>query len=489
MSRPPDSRQPNAFKAQAAAALADQQLQTALSRAKSGFIEKRRKAIAMVDDFALLKHRARQAKQRALDNLDHYLRRFETSVKASGGQVHRAATPDDLNRIVLGICEQHQARLITKGKSMISEETGLNDYLEERGIRVAETDLGEYIIQLAREKPSHIIAPAVHKTRQQVAELFRQHHPLGDRALEEIRSLVDEARRMLRQDFLNADIGITGANLLVADTGSIALVTNEGNGDLTATLPRVHIVTASIEKVVANMEDAAAVLEVLARSATGQPISTYTSFYQGPKRTTDHDGPDAFHVVLLDNGRSGILDSKYRDMMRCIKCGACLNHCPVYGATGGHAYGWVYPGPMGSVLTPLMLGLEQAEPLPNASSFCGRCAEVCPMEIPLPDLLRELRNDQARRQVGSRLSRAGIRLHGRLLQKPVLYRIATSLLTRCLYWLNRAPALQRRIQAGYQRRLPLPESPNTFMSQWHRGNRPGPYNKGPNDSKDHHGQG
>ncbi len=460
------NRQPNQFKQQAASALQDEQLQTALARAKSGFVQKRRKAIAMVDEFSLLKHKAQKAKQTALDNLEHYQRLFEANVRQNGGQVHQAATADDLNRIVLSICQQHQARLITKGKSMISEETGLNEYLEKSGIRVAETDLGEYIIQLAREKPSHIIAPAVHKTRQQVADLFRQHHRLGDRALEEIRTLVDEARTMLRQDFLGADIGITGANLLVADTGSICLVTNEGNGDLTATLPRVHIVTASIEKLVPDMQDAAAVLEVLARSATGQPISTYTSFYQGPKRTADHDGPDEFHVVLLDNGRSGILDSKYRDMMRCIKCGACLNHCPVYGATGGHAYGWVYPGPMGSVLTPLMQGLDQAEPLPNASSFCGRCAEVCPMGIPLPDLLRELRNDQASQGVGSRFSRFGIRFHGWLLGKPRLYQLVIRLSTRLLNSINRMPAFQRKVKASYQRQFPAPESGRTFMEQW-----------------------
>ena len=459
---------PNHFREQAAAALDDAQLQTALARAKSGFINKRRKAIAMVDDFDLLKQRAQQAKQKALDNLDHYLSLFEANVKQNGGHVHYAKTTDDLNRIVYQLCQQQKARLITKGKSMISEETGLNAYLEQRGIRMAETDLGEYIIQLAGEKPSHIIAPAVHKTRQQVAQLFQQHHALGNRDLEEIRALVDEARSMLRADFLAADVGITGANLLVADTGGIALVTNEGNGDLTATLPRAHIVTASIEKVVANMEDAAAILSVLGRSATGQAMSTYTSFFHGPKRKDDLDGPETFHVVLLDNGRSDILQSKYRDIMRCIKCGTCLNHCPVYGATGGHAYGWVYPGPMGSVLTPLMKGLDQATPLPNASSFCGRCAEVCPMGIPLPDLLRELRNDQADTGSSAWLSRWLIRLHGELAARPRLYQRLASWIAGIWHWLSHWDWVQQQVKSRYERNLPVTQSGKTFMQQWRK---------------------
>jgi L-lactate dehydrogenase complex protein LldF len=271
---------------------------------------------------------------------------------------------------------------------------------------------------------------------------------------------------MLRQDFLTADVGITGANLLVAETGGIALVTNEGNGDLTATLPPVHIVTASIEKVVANMADAAAVLEVLGRSATGQPMSTYTSFFHGPKRSRDLDGPAELHVILLDNGRSDILNSKYRDMMRCIKCGACLNHCPVYGATGGHAYGWVYPGPMGSVLTPLMQGLENAVPLPNASSFCGRCAEVCPMGIPLPDLLRELRNDQASQRISSLTGRSAMSLHGKLMLHPRLYHRAMALLVRWLHWLPEDGKAARWLRRRYQRQLPQPASGRTFMEQW-----------------------
>ncbi|MCG8668942.1 MAG: LutB/LldF family L-lactate oxidation iron-sulfur protein [Pseudomonadales bacterium] len=455
---PINTTNPNGFKNQASAALEDTNLQTALQRAKSGFIEKRKKAIHLVDDFEHLKTQAQQAKQSALDNLNHHLALFEKNVVASGGAVHRAKTPAELNQIVLKICQQQNAKLVTKGKSMVSEETHLNAFLEKHGISTAETDLGEYIIQLAKEKPSHIIAPAVHKTRQQVAELFKHNHELGERDLEEIRALVDEARAMLRKAFLLADVGITGANLLVADTGSVAIVTNEGNGDLTATLPKTHIVTASIEKVVANMEDAGKILQVLGRSATGQAMSTYTSFFNGPRRTEDLDGPSAFHVVILDNGRSDILNSKYKDMMRCIKCGACLNHCPVYGAVGGHAYGDVYPGPMGSVLTPLMKGIEQATPLPNASTFCGRCEEVCPMSIPLPELLRQLRNDQATKGLAPKLQSMALGIYGWLARKPRLFQLTMGMFGRVVKLFKVSHILPQE--------TPAPDAPDTFVQQW-----------------------
>ncbi|MCG8314931.1 MAG: lactate utilization protein [Pseudomonadales bacterium] len=459
---------PNQFKKQAKAALDDEVLQTALQRAKSGFINKRAKAIKLVEDFDHLKQRAQHAKQTALNNLPHYLNQFEKNVTANGGVVHWAETPHQLNEIVFSICEKHHAKLITKGKSMISEETELNQFLEKRGIQIAETDLGEYIIQLAHEKPSHIIAPAVHKTRQEVAKLFKANHPLGNRDLEEIRALVDEARSMLREQFINAEIGITGANLLVADSGSVGLVTNEGNGDLTATLPKVHIVTSSIEKVVADMNAAADILNVLGRSATGQPISTYTSFFTGPKRTADLDGPEEFHVVLLDNHRSDILNSEYKDMLRCIKCGACLNHCPVYGSVGGHAYGWVYPGPMGSVLTPLMQGTVAALPLPNASTFCGRCEEVCPMGIPLPELLRKLRNEQHQQKLSGPLSRYLLAIYGRLMVHPRLFNHFNAILRRLLILLDRT-SMMRKILARFGRQLPQPQSTKSFLQQWQEG--------------------
>lgn len=451
-------------------ALEDVQLQTALTRAKSGFVDKRRKAIALVDDFEHLKQQAQAAKQRALDNLPALLDQFAAQLRANGGQLHRADTPEQLNQIVLDICRRRGAKRVTKGKSMVSEETHLNAALEQAGFEVAETDLGEYIIQLANEPPSHIIAPAVHKTRQEVASLFQQHHALGERSLEAISALVEEARQMLRQRFLSADVGITGANLLVASTGSIAIVTNEGNGDLTATLPPVHIVTASLEKLVTDLEDAGAVLEVLARSATGQAMSTYTTFFTGPKRADDPDGPEEMHVIVLDNGRSQMLASDFAPMLRCIRCGACLNHCPVYGNVGGHAYGAVYPGPMGSVLTPLLEGLNQGHVLPNASTFCGRCAEVCPMGIPLPDLLRKLREQEHEQRLNPARWRLGMQVYNWLARRPRLYQFVMGWVPRLLTLMNDASGRRVRIpfNNGWtrQRDFPAPQANQSFMHQW-----------------------
>lgn len=453
------------------AAIHDPQLQTALKNLKTGFVDKRRKAIDAISNFDELKAHAQGVKQHALENLDHYLTCFEQEVNSQGGQVHWAQKVDDLNHTVLEICKATHAQRIIKGKSMVGEETGLNDALEAANLEVIESDLGEYIIQLAKEPPSHIIAPAIHKIRDQVSELFYQHHHLGKRDLNEINQLVDEARKIMRQQFLTADVGITGANLLVAETGSIVLVTNEGNGDLTATLPRVHIVIASIEKIVATLEDATAIIKLLAPSATGQPITAYTSFISGPKRSADPDGPDQFHVILLDNGRSQMLGNEFRDMLRCIRCGACLNHCPIYTAVGGHAYGWVYPGPMGAVLTPIMLGLKQAHHLPNASTLCGRCEEVCPMGIPIPNLLRHHRARERQQRVSPRRWRWGMNVYMHLIRRPRLYRIITSLIIPMLHKLSRKRGAFRSLLLANgwtkMRDFPAPEN-NTFQRQWQR---------------------
>jgi L-lactate dehydrogenase complex protein LldF len=343
--------------------------------------------------------------------------------------VHWAETPAQATQIITDLCRSVDARKITKGKTMVGEEIGLNDAIIENGMQPVETDLGEYIIQLAEEPPSHIIAPAVHKSREQISDLFHEHHAkLGfNQPLDTAEAIVNEARTILRSEYVSADVGITGANLLIAETGSTVLVTNEGNGDLTASLPRMHIVVASIEKVVPTLEDATVILRLLARSATGQEITAYTTFFTGPKRETDLDGPQQFHVVLVDNHRSEMLGNQYRDMLRCIHCGACLNHCPVYSAIGGHAYGWVYPGPMGAVLTPLMTGLKEAQHLPQASTFCGRCEEVCPLSIPLPKMLREHRNQIHSQHINSTQSRWSLALWAFVARHPKLYRLLTGL--------------------------------------------------------------
>lgn len=457
----------------ARAALLDPQLQAALDRAGPGFVDKRKAALAALPEFEALRRAAQEIKDHTLANLDHYLRHFEQQVRAVGGHVHWARDAKEACQITVRLCRESDARRVAKGKSMVGEEIGLNPALEAAGLDVIETDLGEYIIQLAHEPPSHIIAPAVHKNRAQIAALFRQHHGL-DASLDTIPAIVNEARQVLRDQFLQADVGITGANFLIAETGSAVIVTNEGNGDLCATLPRNHIVIAGIEKVVPTLEDTDVLLRLLARSATGQDFTAYTTLFTGPKRSEDPDGPAQFHVVLVDNGRSEMLGGPFRDMLRCIRCGACLNHCPVYQAVGGHAYGWVYPGPMGAVLTPLMLGGGEADDLPNASTLCGRCEAVCPMSIPLPRLLREHRRQQHDHGRGHRRSRWAIAAWAWLAARPRLYQMAMGLGVRLLGALGARRGVLRSLPLARpwtaSRDLPAP-SGSTFMRQWHNHRR------------------
>ena len=461
------------FKKNSEQALLDTQLQSALDKAGSGFIERRRAAMAALPEFEQLRASARQIKEHTLSRLDEYLLQFEQQVVANGGQVHWASTPKQATDLVVSLCREANANKVTKGKTMVGEEVGLNEALEAAGISPVETDLGEYIIQLAEEPPSHIIAPAIHKTREQITSLFKQHHARYGltQPLESVPAIVDEARQVLRQEFIQAEVGITGANLLIAETGSTVLVTNEGNGDLTASLPRVHIVIASIEKVVPTLEDATMILRLLGRSATGQEITSYTSFFTGLKRETDQDGPEQFHVVLVDHGRTEMLGNEFHPMLRCIHCGACLNHCPVYGAIGGHAYGWVYPGPMGAVLTPLMIGLQQAPDLPNASSLCGRCAEVCPMSIPLPELLRQHRFKLTQQHAVKLKQRLALASWGLMATRPGLYRWIMNKTTRVLHWLARGRGRFCKLPfvSGWTRSrdLPAPQG-ETFITAWQR---------------------
>jgi L-lactate dehydrogenase complex protein LldF len=459
------------FKENAKAALADPELQNALKFVEVNFIARRREVADRLPEFDALRDSARDIKDHTLAHLDLYLEAYEAKVTAAGGHVHYAVTAEDAKRIVLDLCRKFGARTVTKGKSMIGEEIAINDHLEANGIVPVETDLGEYIIQLRHEIPSHIIAPAVHLTKAQIEADFRRAHDKlpADRNLTEPTSLLAEARGVLREKFLAADVGITGANFLVAETGTSIIVTNEGNGDLTQTLPKAHIVLASIEKLVPTLEDVSQLLRVLARSATGQEMSVYTTLSTGPRRPDDPDGPGEYHVVILDNGRSSMLGGDFADMLRCIRCGACMNHCPVYHAVGGHAYGWVYPGPMGAVLTPSLIGIDQAGHLPNASTFCGRCEEVCPVRIPLPRMMRSWREREFERHLSPATARAGLGVWAFFAKRPRLYGLATGLLARVLALVGRHKGRFGWLPfaGGWtsHREFPAPQGA-TFRAQW-----------------------
>ena len=464
------SLRPHDFPAATRQALADARLQTALTNLRAGFQVKRAQAFAALPDPEGLREAGRRIREHALANLDELLMQFEAAVQRAGGQVHWARDADEARRIIASILRERGVRTVTKGKSMVAEEIALNEHLEKEGIRPIETDLGEYIIQLRREPPSHIVAPAFHLRKLDVEESFRTAHTALDaqRLLSERSALVAEARQIMRTHFHAAEAGITGANFLVAENGTAIIVTNEGNGDLTRLLPRTHIVLASIEKVVPTLRDASVLLRLLTRSATGQDITSYVTLMSGPRRAADADGPQEFHVVLLDNGRSALLGSPVRDVLNCIRCGACLNHCPVYGAIGGHAYGAVYPGPIGSALNPGLFGIAHTEHLPNASSFCGRCEEVCPVKIPLTQIMRYWRNQAFSGAVAPASFRSGLRIWAWLARHPQLYRLATGMAVR---------ALRRRARNGRIQQLPLlrawfsyrdmAEPPKaTFQQQW-----------------------
>ncbi len=429
----------------------------------------RNAGIAQLDDFDALRQHVKRVRQHALGHLDHYLGEFEREAVQNGNQVHFARDAGELNSIVLDICQQHSAERIAKGKSMVTEETGLNAFLQSAGLQVMETDLGEYIVQQAGETPSHIVGPALHKSAAEIRELFLDKHALGKRELPEITDLVGEARQVLRQHFLDAQVGIIGANALVAENGYSMLVTNEGNGDLCANLPPVLIICTTLDRVLPRAEDATALQRLLVRSSTGQAQTCYTSFYSGPRREGDVDGPLETHYVLLDNERTDILASDYSEMLECMRCGACLTHCPVYTSVGGHAYGWVYSGPMGSILTPLLTSLDEAIDLPHACTSCGRCAEVCPADIPLPDLLRDLRRDEIEQRLTPARWRLGLRLHALAARLPGVYQLLSAAAMNVLHrlgrrrgWLSRLP-----LASGWtsQREFPAPEG-GTFMQQY-----------------------
>jgi L-lactate dehydrogenase complex protein LldF len=457
------------FKQRARDGLENQTLRKSLVQARGKFVVTRRETLDELGNTEALRAAATAVRDHTLVHLDSYLERFENEVRKSGGDVRWADDADEVHRLVREITAKHQIRLVVKSKSMVTEECAVNEALEASGIKVVETDLGEYILQLAKEPPSHIVAPVVHKSKEDIAALFEQHH--GRPRKTGIPELCREAREVLRPAFLAADMGISGANFLIAETGSALIVTNEANGRLVTTLPRVHVVITGIEKVVPTLEDAALLLRLLTRSATGQPITNYVSLLTGPRRANDPDGPEYFYVILVDNGRSKLLGGELQSMLRCIRCGACLNHCPVYQNVGGHAYGWVYPGPMGAVLTPSFVGLENARDLPDASTLCGACAAVCPVNIPLPDLLRTLRVQRTKRGLRPWSERLALKLWGWLARHPSIYGVATGLAARWLHWFGGQQGLLHRLPfaGGWTdgRDLPAP-SGRTFRELYRK---------------------
>jgi L-lactate dehydrogenase complex protein LldF len=426
------------FKARAEAQLANPEVQKNLKKAKGKFVDKRHDAIAdfcaQGGDFEALREAGMELRDRVLADLDLWLERFEANAAARGATVLWARDGAEACRLIVDIAKKHGVTKATKSKSMLSEEAGLNQALEAAGIQPVETDLGEYILQINdNEPPSHIIAPVVHKSKEEIADLFARVH--NKPRLTDIGEMTREAREVLRSHFLSADMGISGGNFLVAETGSVALVTNEGNGRMVTTVPKVHVVLTGIEKVIPTLEDLSLLLRLLIRSATGQPISNYVSLLTGTKGSGDLDGPEHMYFVLVDNGRSNLLAGEFNDMLRCIRCGACMNHCPVYQTVGGHAYGWVYPGPMGAVLTPLYTGMENALELPHAATLCNQCGVVCPVKIPLPELLRTLREKQVERNLRPLGERLALKVWAWVAARPMLYSLGTRIAVRYLNWL------------------------------------------------------
>ncbi len=412
------------FPERAGVALKDAFLQQALTNATTKFIGLRREAFATLPHGEQLRDRARAIKEATLQRLDYYLEMLADNVERLGGRIHWATTGEEAREIILRLCRERDVKMVVKSKSMATEEIDLNEALEHAGVTPVETDLGEYIIQLAHEKPSHIIAPAIHKTKGQIADLFS--HALGRRLAADPEVLTAVARKELRQKFLQADMGITGANFAVAETGSIVLVTNEGNGRMVTSLPRIHVAVMGIEKVIPSMTDLVVFLALLARSATGQKLSVYTTLVRGPRQPGELDGPEEFHLILMDGGRSRQIAGELREALYCLRCGACLNVCPVYRQIGGHAYGYTYPGPIGILLTAMLKGNRAVKDLAHASSLCGACHEVCPVRIDIPRMLVALRKNLDRQRIAPWAERVVFKAFGRVLVSPQLYRLSAA---------------------------------------------------------------
>jgi L-lactate dehydrogenase complex protein LldF len=446
------------FRRRSAKSIADNRLQKALENATDRFVHERMEALSMVPNVEEMRDHFKAVRAATIANLAGHLETFESRAVKAGAQVHWAKTGEEAVRIVVDIAKVHQVKLAAKSKSMVTEEIHLNSALEKNGVSPIETDLGEWIIQLANEPPSHIIAPAIHKTKEQVADLFQAQssHEIS----EDITALTGEARRVLREKFLAAGMGISGGNIGVAETGSIVIVTNEGNGRMVTSLPPVHVVVMGIEKIAPSWDEAAVWLSLLARSATGQPLSIYTNIITGPARADDIDGPREVHIILLDNNRSKLVGTKYEEILQCIRCGACLNICPVYRESGGHAYNSPYSGPIGAVITPLLFGLREYNGLPQASSLCGACLDVCPARINLPRMLLALREDEIEQRIVSGKDRFSERVAAWVLSHSKVFDNLASLAKRI--------GITKIIQPFLKVKIPL-LAKRSFHGLWREG--------------------
>ncbi|PWT87925.1 MAG: iron-sulfur cluster-binding protein [Blastocatellia bacterium] len=464
------------FDQNALAALADKQLRGALRNATSLFGQRRLAAARSLDNWEDLRSQARRIKDEVLLRLDEYLLAFVSKAESRGAEIHWARDAAEANKIICALTVERGAKSIVKSKSMTTEETHLNKALEKAGMQVVETDLGEYIIQLADETPSHIIAPAIHKTKKQIAELFTAE--LGMPPTDDVGQLTSTARTTLRQFFANSDVGISGVNFGVAETGTIMIVENEGNIRLTTSLPRMHIAVMGIEKIVPRFEDLDVFLKLLPRSGTGQRLTTYQSLITGVKQSPTEEGPEQLHIVLLDNGRSRMLAHPVtRQSLACIRCGACLNACPVYQQIGGHAYGSVYPGPIGAVITPQLMGLKKTAQLPYASSLCGACREVCPVKIDIPRLLLHLRSEVTERSGDhvpkKTVERLAFKVWAQVMRRPKLYELSARvgrLMQRLVVKNKRIGKVGVPPLSGWTNYRDLrPIESQSFREQWRKG--------------------
>jgi L-lactate dehydrogenase complex protein LldF len=445
------------FRTNAAGAIKDGALRKAMRNATDTFGTRRTVAMESVD-FSALREKASAIRMEVLDNLPAYIERFTTQATKAGACVHRATDATSANTIIADILKSNKVRMVAKGKSMVSEETHLNAHLEQAGFEVVETDLGEYIIQLEGETPSHIIVPAIHKNRQQVGRLFADR--LGVDYSEDPQVLTKIARKVLREKFLSADAGISGANFAIAGSGSLVLFTNEGNGRMVTSVPPLHIAILTVEKILPSLTDLPTFIRLLPRSATGQMITSYVSILTGNRKAGDATGAKELHIVLLDNGRSGILDGDCREILKCIRCGACMNVCPVYRTVGGHAYGWTYPGPMGIILTTLLTGMAKSHPLVDASTLCGACNDVCPVKVPLQEMILKQRIRRVSEGFSPATVSAGMRLFGVAVKSPLLFSAGGKLASR--FWSvicgvgeeNVAGRLPHPAKRPFSRRMP-----------------------------------